>query len=218
MEELEAKALFQLRKLRDLPRADRPRCGARTRAGGECKAQSLANGRCRMHGGLSTGPRTVEGQANQRVHARARMLERWTRYRGENGGKVPLSEEGRAKICEAARRTMRMRHRRREALEWVEWMMRHHADAKIRVWGEPRMQVILRPYENALKSGGIEELYELAEVAGIDVRSFANERECLGAILSRYMPRLDILATVADLKKGAPSSRNFASPKKRCRC
>ncbi len=80
------------------------------------------------------------------------------------------------------------------------------------------MQVILRPYENALKSGGIEELDELCEVAGIDVRSFANERECQGAILSRYMPRLGILAAVADLKKGAPSSRNFASPKKRCRC
>jgi hypothetical protein len=59
----------------------------------------------------------------------------------------------------------------------------------------------------------IRERRACAEVAGIDVRSFANERECLGAILSRYMPRLDILAAVADLKKGAPSSRNFASQK-----
>ena len=80
------------------------------------------------------------------------------------------------------------------------------------------MQVILRPYENALKSGGIEELCELAEVAGIDVRSFANGPECLGVIFSRYMPRLDVLAAAADLRKGATEPRNFASPQKASRC
>jgi hypothetical protein len=37
------------------------RCGARTRAGGSCRQPAMANGRCRMHGGLSTGPRTQEG-------------------------------------------------------------------------------------------------------------------------------------------------------------
>jgi len=40
-----------------------PRCGARTRAGGCCRQPAMANGRCRMHGGLSTGPRTAEGRA-----------------------------------------------------------------------------------------------------------------------------------------------------------
>ena len=39
------------------------RCGARTRAGGACRAPAMANGRCRMHGGRSTGPRTAEGLA-----------------------------------------------------------------------------------------------------------------------------------------------------------
>ena len=38
-----------------------PRCGARTRSGLACKGQAMANGRCRMHGGSSTGPRTPEG-------------------------------------------------------------------------------------------------------------------------------------------------------------
>ena len=38
-----------------------PRCGARTRASTPCKAPAMANGRCRMHGGASTGPRTPEG-------------------------------------------------------------------------------------------------------------------------------------------------------------
>jgi hypothetical protein len=40
-----------------------PRCGARTRAGGCCRQPAMRNGRCRMHGGLSTGPRTAEGRA-----------------------------------------------------------------------------------------------------------------------------------------------------------
>src|SRR5712692_2545668 len=40
-----------------------PRCGAKTRAGGHCKAPAMRNGRCRMHGGASTGPRTAEGLA-----------------------------------------------------------------------------------------------------------------------------------------------------------
>lgn len=38
-----------------------PRCGARTRRGTPCRAPAMRNGRCRMHGGLSTGPRTQEG-------------------------------------------------------------------------------------------------------------------------------------------------------------
>ena len=40
-----------------------PRCGARTRAGTPCKAAAMPNGRCRMHGGPSTGPRTEAGKA-----------------------------------------------------------------------------------------------------------------------------------------------------------
>jgi hypothetical protein len=39
------------------------RCGARTRAGGPCRAPAMANGRCRMHGGASTGPQTAVGRA-----------------------------------------------------------------------------------------------------------------------------------------------------------
>ena len=40
-----------------------PRCGAKTRAGTPCRSPAMANGRCRMHGGTSTGPRTPEGLA-----------------------------------------------------------------------------------------------------------------------------------------------------------
>jgi hypothetical protein len=43
-----------------------PRCGARTRAGAPCKGPAMPNGRCRMHGGPSTGPRTPEGLERSR--------------------------------------------------------------------------------------------------------------------------------------------------------
>ena len=36
-------------------------CGARTRSAGECRQPAMANGRCRLHGGKSTGPRTADG-------------------------------------------------------------------------------------------------------------------------------------------------------------
>ena len=43
-----------------------PRCGAKTRSGTPCKAPAMANGRCRMHGGKSTGPQTPEGLERSR--------------------------------------------------------------------------------------------------------------------------------------------------------
>ena len=38
-----------------------PRCGAHTRAGASCRQPAMPNGRCRFHGGKSTGPRTAAG-------------------------------------------------------------------------------------------------------------------------------------------------------------
>ena len=43
-----------------------PRCGAKTRMGTRCKGPAMRNGRCRMHGGASTGPRTRAGLARSR--------------------------------------------------------------------------------------------------------------------------------------------------------
>jgi hypothetical protein len=49
-----------------------PRCGAQTRAGCPCRQPAMANGRCRLHGGKSTGARTAAGlarvRANRLVH------------------------------------------------------------------------------------------------------------------------------------------------------
>lgn len=47
-----------------VPKSQRPVCGAKTRAGGTCKAKAVpGKSRCRLHGGLSTGPKTATGRA-----------------------------------------------------------------------------------------------------------------------------------------------------------
>lgn len=44
-----------------------PRCGAKNRRGTPCRCPAMKNGRCRLHGGLSTGPRTAEGLERMRL-------------------------------------------------------------------------------------------------------------------------------------------------------
>ena len=61
------------RQHRVTPRCDRPRCGAKSKQGNgaPCEAPVVwnvdrdrpRNGRCRMHGGASTGPKTAKGKA-----------------------------------------------------------------------------------------------------------------------------------------------------------
>lgn len=45
---------------------NRKRCGAKTRNGGTCKNWAMPNGRCRMHGGKSTG--APKGNQNSKKH------------------------------------------------------------------------------------------------------------------------------------------------------
>lgn len=40
------------------------RCGAKTRSGNPCKNYAMANGKCRMHGGKSTGPKNQQNNKN----------------------------------------------------------------------------------------------------------------------------------------------------------
>jgi hypothetical protein len=56
---------------RGLAKADAaPRCGARRKSTGTpCRAPAMPNGRCRVHGGPSTGPRTPEGLERSRKAA-----------------------------------------------------------------------------------------------------------------------------------------------------
>ena len=75
------------------------KCGAHARSTGQpCQAKALANGRCKNHGGMSTGPKTPEGrqaiaQATRQRMAngqRERALEGFYRWL-EGGGREILS-------------------------------------------------------------------------------------------------------------------------------
>lgn len=56
----------------DLSKAKK--CGAKTRRKTLCQGPAMPNGRCRMHGGPSTGPRTPEGLERSR---KARWIHGW---------------------------------------------------------------------------------------------------------------------------------------------
>ena len=69
-----------------------PRCGAKRRYDGRpCQGPAMANGRCRMHGGASTGPRTAAG------------LERSRKARWQHGFYSAEAREQRRKARETAR-------------------------------------------------------------------------------------------------------------------
>ncbi len=72
-----------------------PRCGARTRTGAPCEGPGMANGRCRMHGGKSTGPRTAEG------------LERCRRANWKHGRRSAAAISERKEVA-AIRRAIRL--------------------------------------------------------------------------------------------------------------
>lgn len=68
------KVRIRLFPIRDL-------CGAKTRKGQACRCLALKNGRCRLHGGLSTGPKTEDG---------------WSRTRAGYAAWVKRNQEGKA--------------------------------------------------------------------------------------------------------------------------
>lgn len=70
-----------------------PRCGAKTRRGTPCQGPAMKNGRCRVHGGLSTGPRTPEG------------LERCKMARWKHGRRSMAAIAERRQAAEARRET-----------------------------------------------------------------------------------------------------------------
>lgn len=73
-------------------RVRRPQCGAKCRDGHACRAPAVwdklnnrpRNDRCKLHGGMSTGPRTMEGKA--RIAAAQR--ERWRKWRMQTCGSM----------------------------------------------------------------------------------------------------------------------------------
>lgn len=87
-----ARQTLGVERLSDYPsRKHPPKCGAMTRKGTPCQAPAYwpkgepkpRNGRCRMHGGLATGPKTAEGKARIRAANRRRAKERKAQRRAE---------------------------------------------------------------------------------------------------------------------------------------
>ncbi|MGQ0614997.1 MAG: HGGxSTG domain-containing protein [Planctomycetaceae bacterium] len=74
------------------PKRLRPTCGARTRSGRPCSATPVwddeldrpRNGRCRLHGGLSTGPTSAQGRQRIAAAAALRIRRRREALRASN--------------------------------------------------------------------------------------------------------------------------------------
>lgn len=91
-------------------------CGAHARSTGAlCKAKALPNGRCKLHGGMSTGPKTLEGRQAIGAATKLRMSngqlqkamegrKRWL----DAGGREHLSRLGKAWAARA--RWLKPRH------------------------------------------------------------------------------------------------------------
>jgi len=77
-------------------------CGAYARSTGKpCKAGALRNGRCRNHGGLSTGPKSLEGRKAIAEATRKRMLS-GQRIKALEGFKTWLDNGGRELLSKLA--------------------------------------------------------------------------------------------------------------------
>ena len=81
------------------------RCGAYARStGNPCQAKALTNGRCKNHGGMSTGPKTTEGRKaiSEAMHQRMasghqeRVLQGFYRWL-EGDGRETLSRLAKAR-------------------------------------------------------------------------------------------------------------------------
>lgn len=81
-------------------------CGAHARStGAPCRAKALPNGRCKLHGGMSTGPKTLEGRQAIGAATRARM----------SNGQLQKAIEGRRRWLETGGREYLSRLAKRRA-------------------------------------------------------------------------------------------------------
>jgi hypothetical protein len=102
-------------------------CGAYARTTcNPCQAKAMANGRCKNHGGLSTGPKTPEGRkaiaeaTRQRMasEGRTRVLDGFYRWL-ECGGREMLSRF--AKSRKLKKRIQRMKYQIQPTTDQAKW-------------------------------------------------------------------------------------------------
>ena len=93
------------------------KCGAYARStGNPCKAKAMPNGRCKNHGGMSTGPKTLEGLQAIAQATRQRMAS-GQRKRVLAGFYAWLEGGGREMLSRLAKARERRRRWRRLMLE-----------------------------------------------------------------------------------------------------
>jgi hypothetical protein len=86
-------------------------CGAHARTTrAPCKAKALTNGRCKLHGGMSTGPRSTEGRQAIAAATKARMFNDQLQ-KAKDGFQRWLAAGGRQELSRLAKQ--RWRHSKR---------------------------------------------------------------------------------------------------------
>ena len=90
-------------------------CGAHARTtGNPCKAKALPNGRCKLHGGMSSGPTTLDGRRAVGAATRARMA----------AGQLQKAMAGRVRWLDAGGREhlSRLAKQRHARARWLKMM------------------------------------------------------------------------------------------------
>ena len=94
------------------------KCGAYARSTGQpCQAKALTNGRCKNHGGMSTGPRTAEGKLAV-AQATAKRMASGQKERALEGFQAWLTAGGREHLSKLAKQ-------RFKRLQWLQLVAQH---------------------------------------------------------------------------------------------
>jgi hypothetical protein len=90
--------------------------GAHARTtGAPCKAKALPSGRCKLHGGMSTGPKTVAGR-NATAEATSLRMATGQLVKAMDGFKRWLDGGGRSILSELAKKRERQKRYHRKAV------------------------------------------------------------------------------------------------------
>lgn len=95
-------------------------CNAFARSTGKpCMCRALKNGRCALHGGLSTGPKTSEGKAKIAQATKQRMTNGQSEL-AKNGFQRWLNNGGREYLVACAERRQLIKRIRAEGYAYIE--------------------------------------------------------------------------------------------------
>jgi hypothetical protein len=106
-----------------LRRRERPKCGARNRQGEPCAVRvEPGKARCRFHGGLSTGPRTIEGRARVAEAQRQRWARTLGHHVGDEGNYTAAAQAALREKKRETRRILEIERRKFRELpeEWAD--------------------------------------------------------------------------------------------------